>query len=469
MSFAHPLALLLLLLLIPVGLLYWLRLRIPRVVVGTAPFWRQALAEAPFRARWQRWRTAVSLVLHSLTVILLALAAAGPAIPPPQRIVLILDNSATMRATDMQPSRFAASKEGANRLIDSLRWCDRMAIVVTNGTQVNAFQPTGLDKLLHIPEEIQPLTSDRALLRAAVNSVQPVAEPPAIQCAVNVAHEIGAWDQTTLPVGPNSAVKVTPDVHPPDSGPTRIILITDGRETSAVQAARESGAEVFHVGMSTGNRAITCFTARRNKNDPAKCEVFVELWNHGDQTAHGNLQLAVDDKPGPSTAFAIEKDGRWKHLFEGFALPTATRLTAKITPADDYSFDDMASLLVPAPPAGGKDGSDKNDVIYPTLPHTANQQANVTGEGGLAAMYRDILLADWHRAAPMSPMLYAEFMGPFYGEPSGVDIRVRDDAGRETAARPRASWPLPLWVYLAAVAALLLALEWCLCQRRWTS
>ena len=85
-----------------------------RVVVGTCPFWQQRLAEEPLRARWQRWRTPVSLVLHMLTVILLALAAAGPAIPPPQRIVLILDNSATMRATDVQPSRFEVAKEVAN-------------------------------------------------------------------------------------------------------------------------------------------------------------------------------------------------------------------------------------------------------------------------------------------------------------------------------------------------------------------
>ena len=93
MSFVHPLALLLLLLLIPVALLYRRQLRVPRVAVGTCPFWRQALAEEPLRARWQRWRTPVSLVLHMLTVILLALAAAGPAIPPPQRIVSILDRS----------------------------------------------------------------------------------------------------------------------------------------------------------------------------------------------------------------------------------------------------------------------------------------------------------------------------------------------------------------------------------------
>jgi hypothetical protein len=90
MSFAYPWALLLMLLLIPVGLLYWLRPRVPREVVGTGPLWQKALAEERFRARWQRWRTPVSLLLHMLTVILLALAAAGPHIPLAAAAVLLV-------------------------------------------------------------------------------------------------------------------------------------------------------------------------------------------------------------------------------------------------------------------------------------------------------------------------------------------------------------------------------------------
>ena len=79
MSFAHPLALLLLLLLIPVAVLYWLRF--------ACRVWSSAQVRSGSRRwpksrcvrRWQRWRTPVSLVLHMLTVVLLALAAAGPA------------------------------------------------------------------------------------------------------------------------------------------------------------------------------------------------------------------------------------------------------------------------------------------------------------------------------------------------------------------------------------------------------
>ena len=228
MSFAHPQALLLLLLLIPVGLLYWLRLRVPRVVVGTGLFWQKALAEEPLRARWQRWRTPVSLVLHVLTVIMLALAAAGPQIPPPQRIVLILDNSATMRATDVLPSRFDAAKQAARRMIDNLGWCDEMAIVTTSPQ----------------PMEVQTFTGDQSLLGKTITSVQVEAKPPMIESAADVAEVIGISQKP----------------------PPKIVLITDAsgeRKPGACRepACREVGVRVIRVGESADNRAMTCFSA----------------------------------------------------------------------------------------------------------------------------------------------------------------------------------------------------------------
>ena len=112
MNFAHPLALLLLLLLIPVALLYWLRVRVPSQTVGTGLFWQKALAEEKARWRWRRWRSKVSPAVQMIIVVLLALAAAGPQIPASKRIVLIIDNSATMRATDVQPTRTGCGQRG---------------------------------------------------------------------------------------------------------------------------------------------------------------------------------------------------------------------------------------------------------------------------------------------------------------------------------------------------------------------
>ncbi len=185
MNFAHPLALLLLLLLVPVALLYWLRVRVPRRTVGTGLFWQKALAEEKVRRRWQRWRPKVSLAVQVLLVVLIALAAAGPQIPPPKRIVLIIDNSATMRATDVQPTRIDAAKDVARRLVESLRSCDEMAVVTVSPA----------------PSEVQPLTSDRALLAAAIEPCQAMAVPAAIEWAVKLAREIPAPDEDRLKPG----------------------------------------------------------------------------------------------------------------------------------------------------------------------------------------------------------------------------------------------------------------------------
>ena len=418
MSFVHPLALLLLLLLIPVALLYWLRFRVPRVVVGTVPFWQQALAEEPLRARWQRWRTPVSLVLHILTVILLALAAAGPAIPPPQRIVLILDNSATMRATDVQPSRFEAAKEAARRMISGLRWCDEMAIVTTSPN----------------PVEVQPTTSDELLLRAAVDSAKALPDPPAIEWTIKVARQIGARDRS----------------------PPHIVLVTDRCARDVAPAATTDGVEVLRVGTAAANRAITCFAARRSKTDPTRYEVFVEVQNHGDQTAQGNLALNIDGKSGPSVSFAIEKDGRWKKTFDKVANSNAVRLTAKITPGDSYPFDDAADIRLDVPT--------ENGVSYPML-------APDQGEGGVAKVYRGILLGRSHpkERSVLGMPAYAEILGPLYGEPTGADIRTSDDIGAAASLQRRELTRSPLWMLLAATATILLVLEWCLYQRRWTT
>jgi hypothetical protein len=52
---------------------------------------------------------------------------------------------------------------------------------------------------------------------------------------------------------------------------------------------------------------------------------------------------------------------------------------------------------------------------------------------------------------------------------SGTDLRVPNDIGSEASALvlPK-PWP-PLWIVPAVLAAVVVILEWCLYQRRWTS
>jgi hypothetical protein len=312
MSFAHPHALLLLALLIPVGLLYWLRIRVPRRMVSTGLFWQEALAEEQVRWRWRRWRPQVSLAAQLLIVVLLALAAAGPQKPPAKRIVLVIDNSATMRATDVQPRRIDAAKETARRLIESLRTCDEMAVV----------------RVCPTPLEVQPMTNDQALLKTAIGSVEGTADWPEIEWAVKVAREVSS----------------------PDKVPPRIVLITDACAEGATRRACQGGVEVLRVGTSAGNLAITRFNARRSQAEPAKCEVLVEVQNRGNKTAQGAVTITGAESSVPPVRFSVAQDDCWRHVFS-LHVPSGAHLTAKIDPDDAYVFDDTAVLDVPAAPA----------------------------------------------------------------------------------------------------------------------
>ncbi len=564
MNFAHPLALLLLLLLIPVALLYRLRVRVPSRTVGTGLFWQKALTEEKARWRWQGRRRKVSAAVQTIIVVLIALAAAGPQIPASKRTVLIIDNSATMRATDVQPTRLDEAKATARRLIESLRSCDEMAVVTVSPT----------------PSEIQPLTSDHALLTAAVDSVQAEGELAAIEWAVKLAGEIPL----------------------PDKVPPRIVLITDACAKEAHKRADGSGVEVLRVGTAAGNLAITRFTGRRSKADPAKCEVLVEVRNQGNHSAKGSVTIVVlGGKSSPSVPFSIVKDGLWQHVFT-LDLPAAARLRARIEPGDAYIFDDTAELDMPAAPAPHrvKLEADEQSGLKEIL--AANRRVELIQDDGPAKLIhvidgktpeqlptgpalifspgacdlwqlgeavadpavtrvdddspiaagvwlfdvylpeaRQLQLAEsvravakpifWAGAIPLGyaidrpqgrvvviagdlatsnlgfqaafPQLIAQALDWLDGQPpwkdepvrgqgetgsigligpkshiapidpvstpAAIDLRVPSDIGSEASAVVvRKPWP-PLWIIPAVLAAVLLIIEWCLYQRRWTS
>src|SRR5437763_6833888 len=161
MSLANPTALLWALLAVPVVVFYVLKIRLKRVPVSTVIFWRQLFDEKRPRSLWQRLRHLVSLLVQLALLGLMVAALAEPFFSwealSARRVVLVLDDSASMNATDVAPSRLARAKEEARRVVDGLRFRDEMAIV-TAGTQ---------------PRVVCGLTGHRKTLRAALDGVAP--------------------------------------------------------------------------------------------------------------------------------------------------------------------------------------------------------------------------------------------------------------------------------------------------------
>src|SRR5436190_7309857 len=113
MSFLTPLALLLSLIAVPIIILYMLKLRRREVEVSSTLLWQLLMRDREANSPWQRLRRNLLLLLQLLLLSMLVLALARPFLHVPTiaagTVVVLLDGSASMNATDVEPSRFEAA------------------------------------------------------------------------------------------------------------------------------------------------------------------------------------------------------------------------------------------------------------------------------------------------------------------------------------------------------------------------
>jgi len=290
-------------------LLYLRRVRLPREPVATDVFWQRALAEERSREAWRRWRHPVSLGVQLTVLLLLVLAMAEPLIPGPRRLVLILDNSASMTATDCEPTRLAAARLAAERLIDGLRPCDTAA-VLTAGGEVGVRST---------------FCNDRSMLREAVRSVATAGGTTRVDAAVAMARRM---------VG--------------EASDGEILVLGDGRFPNAAKLVAADDVELIRVGSSSDNVALTRLAARRNPDDPQTCQMLAEVTNFSGKTVRCDLQLKLDGKPVGKATIEARAEASSTHIFDEVAVPGAARLTGRIDNRDARPDDNEKTLKLPS-------------------------------------------------------------------------------------------------------------------------
>src|SRR5262249_46983962 len=124
MQFLTPLGFALASLAVPIILLYMLKLRRKQVQVSSTFLWQQLLRDQQANAPWQKLKRNLLLILQLLILTALVMAFARPAIRVPTvatgSVIVLLDASASMNATDLTPSRFEAARNSVTDLINGL-------------------------------------------------------------------------------------------------------------------------------------------------------------------------------------------------------------------------------------------------------------------------------------------------------------------------------------------------------------
>jgi Ca-activated chloride channel homolog len=255
LSFVWPLALLSLVVAPALLGAYWWLLRRRRkqaVRYSSVALLRSVL---PRRNRWQR-HLPVALLLASL--VALAFAAGRPhlerSVPYARTsVVLAMDVSGSMCATDVEPNRLAVAQDAAREFVEDQPKDVRMALVVFSGFAELGVPPTTDRKVL--VDAIESLTTGRgtAIGAAMLKGIDAIAEANPNVPPVGDAPEDGPPPTAVAP----GAGGYVPDI---------VVLLTDGASNrgieplDAVPYAVERGVRVFTIGFGTENPATRSCT-----------------------------------------------------------------------------------------------------------------------------------------------------------------------------------------------------------------
>ena len=370
MNLLHPLALAWLGLAIPIVIFYILKIRMRRVPVSTTLFWRQIFEEKQPRSIWQKLRHLLSLLVQIAFLLLVVFALSEPIfkweISEARKLVLVVDNSASMNAADVapSPSRLAKAREDGLALIDGLRFRDEMAIIAA-GTQ---------------PTVRCGMTGHQGTLRAKLKAITPTDGPTRVKEAVDLGRRL-----------------LSDQADPKAKGRSSVIVITDGGFEDASKLAEGGDLKVIGVGSGkTGNVGITKFQVRRSLVDPIGYQILVEVVNASDSTVETRLEIDLDDNAVDVVPLKLEPGKPYRKVFEKTSADGG-RLVARIDRPDALPADNRALAILPRrdiqPVTLVSEGNLFLEKVFeanPLVKLVVDSKAPATGSAGITVFHKKV-------------------------------------------------------------------------------
>ena len=317
MSFLSPLALFGLLFVPVVLAMYLLKLRRDERIVPSTLLWQKLLTDVEANAPWQKLRRSLLLLLQLLLVALLAILAARPFLERPAGlagdVVIVIDTSASMSATDVPPTRLDEAKR---KVLDALRELPAngmVSVIAAGGTARVVINGT----------------TDLGRVRAAIEGITVSSAKGDLGDALILADALAAR-----------------------SGDADIVVATDAALAIKPEAKVDHEIKVIQVGRERQNQAIVAMAVRPGSSGVTK-SVFVSIANLDIEAATDRrLELYADDilieaKELPS----LEPQARSEIIVDDIprdANVIEVRLTTRDgSQGDIMAVDDRAWAVVP--------------------------------------------------------------------------------------------------------------------------
>ena len=334
MTLLYSQGLYLLLLLLPLIILFMLRMPRKRLDIATTAIWERIIPDAARQRR--RLRTILSYVLQALLLILAAWACARPYLSKgaeKRNLVLVMDCSASMQATDVKgtENRFEAARTAALELVKEMGLGDRALVI----------------RLAHTADILANFEPDPVVVRRALANLSPLDTRTNIAPVANLLSEVARGFDGV-------------EIH----------FFTDAAfDRTRLDELEIEPAPQYHVYSdenATLNIGITQFRTRTNLDSDRDFEGIVAVKNFDNQPHKVNVLFHLDDVFVEEQSLELAAGEEKLHVFSktlygGGLLKAelefvkdenaagAAASDGRIEGADRFALDDVAWEVIPMP------------------------------------------------------------------------------------------------------------------------
>ncbi|MBI3947563.1 MAG: VWA domain-containing protein [Armatimonadetes bacterium] len=325
MSLLNPLSLLWLLFAVPAILfLYLLKMKRRDRVVSSVLLWSRVIKDVQANTPFQKLRRNLLLFLQILLVLLIAVALSRPFVrvraPGGKNVALVIDGSASMRATDVPGGRFEEARRQARRMVDGMGRGDQAMVILATARA----------------HPLCPLTGDTDALRRALDAMRPGDTTTNLGDAVALAASL-LWKR------PDAEIFILSD------GAFEEMSLAD-RFAPAAGADADSGprAARLHyvkIGRRGENVGITALDVRKSLAGAFDYQAFARVRNFGTADRRFALELYRDDSLINAREVSLAPGQAHGEVF-GIQGSAVGALRVRLDAADDLAADNAAAVML---------------------------------------------------------------------------------------------------------------------------
>ena len=323
-GFSTPWMALLFLLLIPLIIFYFLKLKRPRMEIASLALWRQVINDNRVNSPFQKFKRNMLLLLQIMLLCLLALAAMQPFlqgnVERAKYWPILIDCSASMAAVDEETgtSRLDLAKEQVRGIIEGLAPGEQLTLIeVTSSAQ-----------------QLTEFTDNKPLLLSELDKLDVSEVPSRLEDGLQLAQaltrtfaidKVRLYSDGNLPTRPNS----------------------QGVPLAIIDFDLSYDLDFIQIPGAGANIGISALNARRGSVD--SWDVFVRVEGADAASSAAEVQLLKNGKPLGDPEVVILDPGQSQRIVFSVDADEAASIEARLTPDghDALAADNVAYLELP--------------------------------------------------------------------------------------------------------------------------